>query len=204
MSGNSGDTGDEGGVIARLRSVLKAIKNLVLGNAKRGADTAAGGARAGKNRLKAIAARLGEGAKEAAEETAERVSRQATSTGGSIKVMLDQAAKGANNTIQAVSDAVVWMIEHVEHMSIQDREQETNYHRIRAVGDASAFLHKHMADIGLEEYDIHIEASIDSHEGSEDMLTVEIYKTDDQDTKPVEEPAVREQEMAVEAKGDGQ
>lgn len=192
MSDNSDKPGDEGGVLAWISSKLKGIKNTILGEARGGADTVTDGVRAGKTRL-------GRGVRNAAEETAKQVSRQATSTGGSIKAMVDRAAKGANNTIQAVSDAIVWMIEHVEHMSIQNREQETNYHRIRAVGDASAFLHKHLAEIGLEEYDIHIEASIDSHEGSEDVLTVEIYKTDDDDVKPVEEPTIVEQENTVEA-----
>jgi hypothetical protein len=106
-----------------------------------------------------------------------------------IKQAIDSAVGKASNTVQAVGDTVAWIIEHVEHMSVVDRESDTNYHRIRAVGDASEFLRRHLNGLGLDEYDIRVEASLDSIENSEDVLIVEIYKPTAGGEKPkISEP----------------
>lgn len=137
-----------------------------------------------------------------AEETADKVGRisaevgtkaevavvyLASRTAGAalaVKLSIESAIDSATNSVQAAAEIISWIIEHVEHLSIIDEEAGSNYHRIRAVGDASEFLQKQLDNIGLEEYDLRIEASIDTEPGADDSVIIEIYKPTEEGKKP--------------------
>lgn len=109
-----------------------------------------------------------------------------------VRSFLNSVASRADNAVQAVGDAIAWMIRNIEHMSVKDRQSDANYHRISAVGDASEAICSKLDDIGLSEYDVRIEASIDSSTTDEDILTVEVYKPTEEGGKPaVVEPEIK-------------
>lgn len=155
---------------------------------------------AGRQRVQETVYSLVDGAEEFATKFGDEVTAKAdvaivlisSQTGGAaiaIKQAIDSVVGTASNTVQAIGDTVAWIIEHVEHMSVVDRDSGTNYHRIRAVGDSSEFLRRQLNGIGLEEYDIRVEASLDTIEDSEDVLIVEIYKPTEEGKKPdISEP----------------